>query len=99
MARTIPICKAIAPCAAIVAPPAEAHHVSALKLCVRARALKIHALGASIDQTQPEIGEHLGDAYWAAGRRIDARHAWTAASAQAGSEATMRLDRKITGGF
>jgi tetratricopeptide (TPR) repeat protein len=28
------------------------------------------------------IGEHLGDAYWRAGRRIDARYAWNAARAQ-----------------
>lgn len=28
---------------------------------------------------EPTINEHLGDAYWAAGRRIDARYAWRAA--------------------
>jgi tetratricopeptide (TPR) repeat protein len=50
-----------------------------------------------LDQAQAEIGEHLGDAYWAAGRRIDARYAWAAARVQADGEALTRLDGKIAG--
>ena len=50
-----------------------------------------------LDKAQPEIGEHLGDAYWAAGRRVDARYAWAAARVQAEGDATARLDGKIAG--
>jgi tetratricopeptide (TPR) repeat protein len=50
-----------------------------------------------LDQAQAEIGEHLGDAYWAAGRRIDARYAWAAARVQADGDALTRLDGKIAG--
>ncbi len=50
-----------------------------------------------LDQTQAEIGEHLGDAYWATGRKIDARYAWAAARIHAQGEATARLDGKIAG--
>jgi tetratricopeptide (TPR) repeat protein len=50
-----------------------------------------------LDQAQAEIGEHLGDAYWAAGRRVDARYAWSAARVQADGEALTRLDGKIAG--
>lgn len=49
------------------------------------------------DHNQPEIGEHLGDAYWAAGRRIDARYAWTAARVGAAESAHARIDAKIAG--
>ena len=50
-----------------------------------------------LDQAQAEIGEHLGDAYWAAGRRVDARYAWAAARVQADGEASARIDSKIAG--
>ena len=50
-----------------------------------------------LDQAQAEIGEHLGDAYWATGRKIDARYAWTAARVQADGDARVRLDSKIAG--
>lgn len=50
-----------------------------------------------LNQAQPEIGEHLGDAYWAEGRRVDARYAWAAARVQAQGDATARLDGKIAG--
>lgn len=42
-----------------------------------------------------EINEHLGDAYWAAGRRIEARFAWRAALVNADTESTDRLKRKL----
>ena len=50
-----------------------------------------------LDNAQAEIGEHLGDAYWAAGRRVDARYAWAAARVQADGDAVARLDGKISG--
>ncbi len=53
----------------------------------------------SLDRAQPEIGEHLGDAYWAAGRRIEARYAWAAARLQATPTAYARIDAKIARGL
>jgi tetratricopeptide (TPR) repeat protein len=50
-----------------------------------------------LDQAQAEIGEHLGDAYWAAGRRIEARYAWSAARIQADADAAKRIDAKLAG--
>ncbi len=50
-----------------------------------------------IDRAQAEIGEHLGDAYWAVGRRIEARYAWAAARVQADGTAVVRLDDKLSG--
>jgi predicted Zn-dependent protease len=50
-----------------------------------------------LDYAQAEIGEHLGDAYWAAGRRVDARYAWAAARVQADGDALARLDGKMAG--
>lgn len=49
--------------------------------------------------TQAEIGEHLGDVYWAAGRRIDARHAWEAARISADAATQTRLASKIERGL
>lgn len=46
----------------------------------------------------PEIGEHLGDAYWHAGRRIAARYAWSAARVQATGAQAVRLDAKAADG-
>ena len=45
-----------------------------------------------------EINEHLGDAYYAAGRRFEARFAWTAALVYAEGEAAGRLRAKIERG-
>jgi Flp pilus assembly protein TadD len=47
---------------------------------------------------EPVINEHLGDAYWAAGRRIDARYAWSAALIGADDAGTARLRAKIDAG-
>jgi len=40
------------------------------------------------------MNEHLGDAYWAAGRRIEARYAWRNALVTADDEASARLKAK-----
>lgn len=47
----------------------------------------------------PAINEHLGDAYWAAGRRSEARFAWKAAALSAESKAGARLAQKIDFGW
>ena len=62
-----------------------------------AEAVPLLERAVRLDQVQPEIGEHLGDAYWAAGRRVEARYAWAAARVQAEGDATARLDGKIAG--
>jgi Flp pilus assembly protein TadD len=46
------------------------------------------------DPYEPTIAEHLGDVYWAAGRRIDARHSWSAAKVNADATAIERLKSK-----
>jgi Flp pilus assembly protein TadD len=46
-----------------------------------------------------EINEHLGDAYFAAGRRVEARFAWMAASVYADGEAAGRIRAKIETGL
>jgi len=46
-----------------------------------------------------EINEHLGDAYFAAGRRIEARFAWKAASVYAEGPAASRIAAKMERGL
>ena len=51
-----------------------------------ARALPMLEQAAEGEPTNETIAEHLGDAYWAAGRRFEARYAWrAAATASAGA--------------
>lgn len=45
------------------------------------------------------INEHLGDAYWAIGRRSEARFAWKAAALAAEGNVAERLTRKIDFGW
>lgn len=54
------------------------------------------AAGAPGDAT---INEHLGDALWAAGRRYEARYAWTAAAVFAEGEVAERLEAKAKEGM
>ena len=51
------------------------------------------------DPAQAEIHEHLGDALYTAGRRIEARFAWRAALVTAQDEAKKRLDAKLAFGL
>jgi tetratricopeptide (TPR) repeat protein len=46
-----------------------------------------------------EINEHLGDAYFAAGRRVEARFAWRAASVYATGPVAQRIAAKMEGGL
>lgn len=62
-----------------------------------AEAIPLLERAMRLDQAHPEIGEHLGDAYWAAGRKIDARYAWAAARLHAEEISQNRLDKKIAG--
>ncbi|WP_339347931.1 tetratricopeptide repeat protein [uncultured Sphingomonas sp.] len=64
-----------------------------------ARAIPLIERAAAADPANAEIGEHLGDAYWQAGRRYEARYAWTAARVSARPPATTRLDAKIADGL
>lgn len=41
------------------------------------------------------LGEHLGDAYWMTGRKVDARYAWQAALLQAEGDIANRLKEKV----
>ena len=50
------------------------------------------------DPGETSINEHLGDAYWAVGRRIEARFAWTAALVQADPADVARLRAKLDNG-
>ena len=51
------------------------------------------------DPGQAEIHEHLGDALYTAGRRIEARFAWRAALVTAKDKAKKRLDSKLAIGL
>lgn len=44
---------------------------------------------------EPTINEHLGDAYWSAGRKIEARYAWTAAMVNAEGHVAERIKAKL----
>jgi tetratricopeptide (TPR) repeat protein len=65
-----------------------------------AQSIQILERAVTADPTIAELSEHLGDAYWSAGRRVDARYAWSAALVQAeeGSP-TERLAQKILDGL
>lgn len=66
-----------------------------------AEAITILENAIASDPTISEISEHLGDAYWTIGRRVDARYTWRAALVQAGEDAEMvsRLTTKIADGL
>ncbi len=51
------------------------------------------------EPTEPTIGEHLGDAYWRVGRRIDARYTWRSALLSAEGDVATRLADKIDMGL
>ncbi len=52
-----------------------------------------------LDPSEPEIADHLGDAYWVAGRRIEARYAWRAAREALSGTAAARIGDKIARGL
>jgi len=54
---------------------------------------------ASGDPAQSEIHEHLGDALFSSGRRIEARFSWQAALITAKDKAKTRLENKLADGL
>ena len=54
---------------------------------------------AAKDPSQAEIQEHLGDALYTAGRKFEARHAWTAALITAEDEVKERIQSKLETGL
>jgi len=54
---------------------------------------------AASDPSQSEIHEHLGDALFTAGRRIEARFSWQAAMLTAEAKEKNRLERKMEAGL
>ncbi|WP_431853210.1 tetratricopeptide repeat protein [Allosphingosinicella sp.] len=63
------------------------------------RAIDLLERAAQREPADPEINEHLGDAYYRAGRRIEARFAWRAALVYAEEESAARLRAKIESGL
>ena len=51
------------------------------------------------DPAQSEIHEHLGDALYASGRRIEARFSWQAALINAEGKSKSRIEGKIAAGL
>jgi tetratricopeptide (TPR) repeat protein len=65
-----------------------------------AEAITILETAVATDPTISETSEHLGDAYWTAGRRVDARYTWRAALVQTSdAEVIERLNTKIADGL
>jgi Flp pilus assembly protein TadD len=54
---------------------------------------------SAADPAEPTIAEHLGDAYWAVGRRYEARYAWRAALVTADDRDKPRIASKIDLGY
>lgn len=63
-----------------------------------ARAVPLLERAARENPDNAVIAEHLGDAYWEAGRRYEARYAWRAASIDAAPDDSVRLAAKIADG-
>ncbi len=72
---------------------------AALKAGRVEEAVKTLERAQSLAPAAPAIGEHLGDAYWASGRRIDARYAWAAAHVAADGAVAARIATKIAQGL
>ena len=64
-----------------------------------AEAIPLLEQAAQAEPADVEINEHLGDAYFAAGRRVEARFAWRAASVYAAGAVATRLAAKMERGL
>ena len=60
-----------------------------------AKALPLLEKAAKTAGNDVAVNEHLGDAYWALGRRRDARYAWNTARQAADGDGVIRLAAKI----
>jgi Flp pilus assembly protein TadD len=63
------------------------------------RAIPLLERAARGAPAESDINEHLGDAYWKAGRKLDARYAWRAALVAAEGDESARLKGKIDNGL
>lgn len=63
------------------------------------RAIELLERAAEGEPADPTINEHLGDAYYSAGRRVEARFAWAAALVYADAEDAARIGAKIEEGL
>jgi Flp pilus assembly protein TadD len=63
------------------------------------KAIELLEKAAQGQPVDPEINEHLGDAYFSAGRHYEARYAWSAALLGAEEKDASRLRAKIEGGL
>jgi tetratricopeptide (TPR) repeat protein len=59
------------------------------------KAISFLEIAAKKSGNDVTINEHLGDAYWASGRRIDARYAWRVALYNADKAGADRIGKKI----
>lgn len=64
-----------------------------------AKAVPLLEQAVRADPAGVRANEHLGDAYWALGRRIDARYAWRAAEVAAAGDELARLRDKLANGL
>lgn len=64
-----------------------------------AEAIPLLEAAAQSEPADVEINEHLGDAYFAAGRRVEARFAWRAASVYADGATATRIAAKMDRGL
>jgi tetratricopeptide (TPR) repeat protein len=64
-----------------------------------ARAVPLLESAASKALGDVTINEHMGDAYWKAGRKIEARYAWRAAQLSAEKDDAKRISSKIDMGL
>jgi tetratricopeptide (TPR) repeat protein len=65
-----------------------------------ARAIPLLERAVVIDGIEPTLSEHLGDAYWSVGRKVEARYAWRAALLHVDKDAHRnRLVKKIDFGL
>jgi tetratricopeptide (TPR) repeat protein len=62
---------------AIIDSMGWAEHVSGNS----AEAVRLLEMARAAEPADPTVADHLGDALWQAGRRIEARHAWASAAA------------------
>ncbi len=62
------------------------------------RAIPLLERAAKAAPAESDINEHLGDAYWKAQRRLDARYAWRAALVAADGDQATRIRAKIDNG-
>ena len=77
----------------------EMLYLSVITMGEIAKGIELLEQAAEREPALAEISEHLGDAYWKAGRKIDARYAWRNALVQSDGADATRLTGKIDFGL